>query len=81
MEFFKDPITGEEYVKGELRANDIITTKVDYLGLIVGVKEIDNKRSELTMVNVHSLNQFVSLSTSFVVDTNSVIVNNILYIF
>ena len=27
------------------------------------------------MVNVHSLNQFVSLSTSFVVDTNSVIVN------
>ena len=75
MEFFKDPITGEEYVKGELRANDIITTKVDYLGLIVGVKEIDNKRSELTMVNVHSLNQFVSLSTSFVVDTNSVIVN------
>ena len=75
MEFFKDPITGEEYVKGELRANDIITTKVDYLGLIVGVKEIDDKRSELTMVNVHSLNQFVSLSTSFVVDTNSVIVN------
>ena len=75
MEFFKDPITGEEYVKGELRANDIITTKVDYLGLIVGVKEIDDKRSELTMANVHSLNQFVSLSTSFVVDTNSVIVN------
>ena len=75
MEFFKDPITGEDYVKGELRANDIITTKVDYLGLIVGVKEIDDKRSELTMVNVHSLNQFVSLSTSFVVDTNSVIVN------
>ena len=27
------------------------------------------------MVNVHSLNQFVSLSTSFVFDTNSVIVN------
>ena len=27
------------------------------------------------MVNVHSLNQFVSLSTGFVVDTNSVIVN------
>ena len=75
MEFFKDPITGEEYVKGELRANDIITTKVDYLGLIVGVKEIDDKRSELTMANVHSLNQFVSLSTKFVVDTNSVIVN------
>ena len=43
MEFFKDPITGEDYVKGELRANDIITTKVDYLGLIVGVKEIDDK--------------------------------------
>ena len=75
MEFFKDPITGEEYVKGELRANDIITTKVDYLGLIVGVKEIDDKRSELTMVNVHSLNRFVSLNTKFVVDTNSVIVN------
>lgn len=75
MEFFKDPITGEECVKGEIRANDIITTKVDYLGLIVGVKEIDDKRSELTMVNVHSLNQFVSLSTKFVVDTNSVIVN------
>ena len=75
MEFFKDPITGEDYVKGELRANDIITTKVDYLGLIVGVKEIDDKRSELTMVNVHSLNRFVSLNTKFVVDTNSVIVN------
>lgn len=76
MEFFKNPITGEEYVKGEIRANDIITTtKVDYLGLIVGVKEIDDKRSELTMANVHSLNQFVSLSTKFVVDTNSVIVN------
>lgn len=76
MEFFKDPITGEEYVKGEIRANDIITTtKVDYLGLIVGVKEIDDKRSELTMANVHSLNQFISLSTKFVVDTNSVIVN------
>ena len=75
MEFFKDPITGEEYVKGELRANDIITTKVDYLGLIVGVKEIDDKRSELTMVNVHSLNRFVSLNTKFGVDTNSVIVN------
>ena len=76
MEFFKDPITGEEYVKGEIRTTDFITTtKVDYLGLIVGVKEIDDKRSELTMVNVHSLNQFVSLSTSFVVDTNSVIVN------
>lgn len=76
MEFFKDPITGEEYVKGEIRIADFITTtKVDYLGLIVGVKEIDDKRSELTMVNVHSLNQFVSLSTRFVVDTNSVIVN------
>ena len=76
MEFFKDPITGEDYVKGEIRTTDFITTtKVDYLGLIVGVKEIDDKRSELTMVNVHSLNQFVSLSTSFVVDTNSVIVN------
>lgn len=74
MEFFKDPITGEEYVKGEIRPNDFVTTKVDYLGLIVGVKEIDDKRSELTMVNVHSLNQFVSLSTKFVVDTNSVIV-------
>lgn len=76
MEFFKDPITGEEYVKGEIRTTDFITTtKVDYLGLIVGVKEIDDKRSELTMANVHSLNQFVSLSTKFVVDTNSVIVN------
>ena len=76
MEFFKDPITGEDYVKGEIRTTDFITTtKVDYLGLIVGVKEIDNKRSELTMVNVHSLNQFVSLNTKFVVDTNSVIVN------
>ena len=76
MEFFKDPITGEEYVKGEIRTTDFITTtKVDYLGLIVGVKEIDDKRSELTMVNVHSLNRFVSLNTKFVVDTNSVIVN------
>ena len=76
MEFFKDPITGEEYVKGEIRTTDFITTtKVDYLGLIVGVKEIDDKRSELTMVNVHSLNRFVSLNTKFVVDTNSVIIN------
>ena len=76
MEFFKDPITGEDYVKGEIRTADFITTtKVDYLGLIVGVKEIDDKRSELTMVNVHSLNRFVSLNTKFVVDTNSVIVN------
>ena len=76
MEFFKDPITGEEYVKGEIRTTDFITTtKVDYLGLIVGVKEIDDKRSKLTMVNVHSLNHFISLNTTFVVDTNSVIVN------
>ena len=76
MEFFKDPITGEDCVKGEIRTTDFITTtKVDYLGLIVGVKEIDDKRSELTMVNVHSLNRFVSLNTKFVVDTNSVIVN------
>ena len=76
MEFFKDPITGEDCVKGEIRTTDFITTtKVDYLGLIVGVKEIDDKRSELTMVNVHSLNRFVSLNTKFVVDTNSVIIN------
>ena len=26
MEFFKDPITGEEYVKGEIRTTDFITT-------------------------------------------------------
>ena len=76
MEFFKDPITGEDCVKGEIRTADFITTtKVDYLGLIVGVKEIDDKRSKLTMVNVHSLNHFISLNTTFVVDTNSVIVN------
>ena len=75
MEFFKDPITGEDYVKGEIRPNDIVTTKIDYLGLIVEVKEIDDKKSELTMLNVHSLNQFVSLNTKFIVDTNSVIVN------
>ena len=75
MEFFKDPITGEDCVKGEIRPNDIVTTKIDYLGLIVEVKEIDDKKSELTMLNVHSLNQFVSLNTKFIVDTNSVIIN------
>ena len=54
MEFFKDPITGEEYVKGEIRTTDFITTtKVDYLGLIVGVKEIDDKN--FTPIDYHRL--------------------------